>query len=376
MTQIKDSQLNANTIAMSFENLKDPRRTNKGNLCYPLTEIVFLVISAVISGSNDWTSIEVFGKSQLEWLRKFFPYKSGIPSHDTLGTVFALIDSQNFNDCFVKWINLVVNLSDEEIIAIDGKRLRGSYDTASGKAAIHMVSAFAATNGICLGQVATDKKSNEITAIPKLLELLDIKGCIITIDAMGCQKKIAEEIRKKEADYLFGVKGNQEELSEQVQKIFSIEKGAIDQITDCGHGRVETRKCTVIDNLTFLDGKEEWKDLKSVIKIESERFNKLSGIKSNETRYYISSLKSTPEKFNQIVRKHWSIENNLHWVLDVTFNEDKSRKRKDNSALNFNIITKIAMSMIKEDTDKKTSMVKKRYKAALDQKYREIILKV
>lgn len=339
MTQIKDSQLNANTIVMSFENLKDPSRTNKGNLCYPLIEIVFLVISAVISGSNDWTSIEVFGKSQIEWLRKFFPYKNGIPSHDTIGTVFAVIDSQNFNDCFVKWINLVVDLSGEEIIAIDGKRLRGSYDTASSKAAIHMVSAFAATNGICLGQVSTDKKSNEITAIPKLLDILDIKGCIITIDAMGCQKKIAEEIRKKDADYLFGVKGNQEELSEQVQKMFSIEKGVTDQITDCGHGRVETRKCTVIDNLTFMDGKEEWKDLNSVIKIEAERFDKLSGIKSNEIRYYISSLKSTPERFNQIVRKHWSIENNLHWVLDVTFNEDKSRKRKDNSAFNFNIGT-------------------------------------
>lgn len=376
MTQEFDSQNYSNTVAMSFKDLKDPRRTNKGNLCYPLVEIVFLVISAVISGSNDWTAIEVFGKSQLDWLRKFFPYENGVPSHDTLGTVFAAIDNQSFNDCFVNWINLAVSLSNDEIIAIDGKRLRGSYDTFSSKAAIHMVSAFAADNGVCIGQVTTDKKSNEITAIPKLLKLLDIKGCIITIDAMGCQKEIAKDIRKKGADYVLAVKGNQKELSQQVQKMFSIEDGTSEQNTDCGHGRVEIRKCTVIDNLTFLDCKKEWKDLNCVIKIEAERFDKLSKKQSNETRFYISSLRNSPERFNQIIRKHWAIENNLHWVLDVNFGEDKSRKRKDNSAINFNMITKIAMAMIKNDKDKKTSMIKKRYKAALDQKYREIILKV
>jgi len=375
MQSSKDQQ-ESNLFIKSFSSLKDIRRVTKGNLRYPLIEMVFLVISAVVSNSNDWTSIATFGESQLEWLRKFFPYKDGTPSHDTLGTVFSMIDHKQFSDCFVEWVSAVVNICNGEIIAIDGKKLRGSYDTSSSKAAIHMVSAFAVENGICIGQVTTDKKSNEITAIPKLLELLAIKGCVITIDAMGCQKKIVEKIIENEADYVIAVKENQKELSEQVKKMFSIEEGTTEESIDVDHGRIENRKCTVVENLKFFDVKNDWAGIKSVIKIESKRFDKLHETTQRETRYYISSLIASPERINYIVRHHWNVENKLHWVLDVNFNEDKSRRRKGNSPSNFNMIAKIAMTMLKNDENKKDSMAQKRYRAALNTNYREELLKV
>ncbi len=369
--RLQDSQ---KLTVNSFYQLTDPRHKKKGNFRYPLIEIVFLVISAVVSGSDDWTHIESFGKRQLEWLKKHFPYKNGTPSHDVLGELFASLDSDKFCDCFTTWINLVSEICDGEIIAIDGKRIRGSYDNASTKAAIHMVFAYVAENGVCLGQVATDAKSNEITAIPKLLDVLAIKGCTITIDAMGCQKGIVKKIHKDGGDYVIAVKENQKKLSEQIKKMFELNKGDFHESVDAGHGRIETRRCTAIDNLVFFDDKETWTGLKSVIKIESERFDKLHGVTQNETRYYISSHKADAEKLNYIIRKHWSIENQLHWVLDVTFNEDKSRRRKDNSASNFNMISKIALATLKRDGNKKKSLNKKRYEAALDSKYRETLM--
>ena len=359
----------------SFETLPEPRRTNKGNFRYPLTEIIFLVISAVISSANDWSSIATFGKSQLDWLRRFFPYKNGTPSHDILGELFASIDHDKFNECFVDWIKSVQDIVEESVIAIDGKRLRGSYDKGSSKAAIHMVSAFAAENCICLGQKLTDTKSNEITAIPKLLNILELKGSTVTIDAMGCQKDIVQQLHQEKANYVIAVKENQKELFEQVKKMFEINQGLSSQDIDSGHGRIETRKCTVVDQLQFLDTKEQWAGLKSVVKIYSERIDKSNGKTQNETRYYISSCKPDPEKLNYIVRKHWSIENQLHWVLDVTFNEDNSRRRVKNAASNFNIILKTAMVILKKDGDKTISLARKRYKAALECSYREKLLK-
>lgn len=359
----------------SFDALTDPRRTCKGNFRYPLIEIIFLVISAVVSDSNDWTSIESFGKRQLKWLKKFFPYENGTPSHDILGELFGAIDDDEFCECFLFWVNQICEINQGEVIAIDGKRIRGSYDKGSAKAAIHMVSAFAADNGICLGQVATDAKSNEITAIPALLDLLTIKGCTVTIDAMGCQKEITTKILEACGNYVIAVKENQKELLEQVKKMFDINKGEIDQCIDAGHGRVEDRKCTAIDNLKFFDGKEQWPGLKSVIRIESKRFSKLHNIMQKETRYYISSHKAEAKKLNKIIRKHWAIENQLHWVLDVTFNEDSSRRRKDNSASNFSVIYKIALAILRKDEDRKKSLAKKRYEAALDPNYREMLLK-
>jgi predicted transposase YbfD/YdcC len=256
-----------------FDPLKDPRRTNKGNHQHLLADMVFLVISAVISGAVDWTHIEVFGKSQIDWLRKFRPFKNGIPSHDILGNVFASIDSKQFTECFIDWVNSIADITEGEVVAIDGKRIRGASNHSDTKSAIHVVSAFAADNCLSLGQVETSKKSNEIEAIPRLLDLIVTKGCIVTIDAMGCQKEIAKKIIDGKADYILAVKENQKELHEQVKKMFQgIAKQNTNTQTDSGHGRVETRTCNVVDNLTFMDEKEDGKT-----KHESKKIQGLNG---------------------------------------------------------------------------------------------------
>lgn len=355
--------------------LKDPRRVSKGNFIYPLNEIFFLVISAVISGTEDWTGIAMFGETKLNWLRRFLPYENGTASHDVLGKLFARIDVENFQEVFIKWINFISKFTDGEIIAIDGKTMRGSGDSNISNSAIHVVSAFAAKQGLCFGQTVVSKKSNEIVAIPKLLDMLAIQGAVVTIDAMGCQKEIAKKIIKKGADYVLMVKDNQKDLNEQVEKIFElyIDKNS-DETIDSGHGRVETRKCEMIDDLRFLDDSEQWYKLKSVIKISSIRYVKKTKKQSQETRYYITSLPKNSKKLNHIIRSHWSVENTLHWRLDVVFNEDKLSKRKDNSAPNFNIISKLAMTLIDKEKSKKISLRKKRLLAAWNDDFREKIL--
>ena len=239
-----------------------------------------------------------------------------------------------------------------------------------------MVTAFACENEICLGQVATEEKSNEITAIPKLLDMLTLAGTTVTIDAMGCQTDIAGKIIDKEADYVLAVKENQKELYEQVKKVFKITKERDrHEDTDSGHGRIETRMCSVIDNLEFLDGKENWEELKTIIMVESEQYDQMTHKQATETRYYISSSRMNAEKFNSSIRNHWYIENKLHWVLDVNFKEDYGRKRNGNSASNFNALTKIAMAYLKNgETNRNTSLAANRFKAALDTKFREKIL--
>lgn len=367
-----------NLLLSSFSDLTDPRRQNKGNVQHRLIDMIFLVISAVVSGADTWQHIELFGKSQINWLRKYAAFENGIPSHDTLGRVFSAIDFNQLSHCFVEWTKQVSKLSGGEVVAIDGKTLRGSYDKANNKQAIHMVSAFACSNNVCIGQIITEEKSNEITAIPELLKILAIKGCIVTIDAMGCQKEIAQSILDKEADYVLAVKKNQSELYEQVKKLFTITKPTdYAKTEDCDHGRVETRTCTVISDLTFLDldENEYWPGLKSVLKLESIRYDKLSGDTESDIRYYITSCNPNAEQLNSAIRQHWKIENNLHWILDVNFNEDAQRKRAGQSAENFNVLTKIAMSFLKNTVNqKKTSMTGKRYKAALSSDYREKVL--
>lgn len=267
-----------------FSSLPDPRRTNKGHLLYPFEEILFLTISAVLSGCNDWTSITLFGRTKLDWLRNFLPYQKGIPSHDVLGKVFAALDPVQFNLCFTQWISSLSGLITGEVVAIDGKRICGSGDKGAQKAALHVVSAYAAGNRICLGQRAVDDKSNEITAIPELLNLVDIKGCTVTIDAMGCQKSIAGAIIEKEADYILMVKDNQKGLKEQLEKVFSSTTGAsVEHTLDMGHGRIEHRDCLVTDRISFLDGREEWTGLKTIAKIISRRILKQTGKESTET---------------------------------------------------------------------------------------------
>ena len=330
-----------------FEQMTDPRRTNKGNYYYPLNEILFLVISAVISGSDGWTSIEVFGKAKLAWLRQFLPYKNGIPSHDILGKLFARLSADEFTVCFTNWINSISDLTEGDVVAIDGKTIRNSNDDTSSKSAIHLVSAYASEHRICLGQEAIHEKSNEITAIPKLLEILTIKGCVVTVDAMGCQKKIAEDIIGKEADYILMVKDNQKNMKMQIEESFKTQKiNEVNTTTDFGHGRIETRTCEVLDDLSFLKKRKDWKNMKCIVRITSQRIIKKTQKESVEQRYYISSLTADAKKANHAIRSHWGIENNLHWNLDVIFREDNSLKKKGNSPMNSNIITKIALTHI------------------------------
>lgn len=359
-----------------FSNLEDPRRTNKGHFYYPLNEILFLVISAVVSGFEDWTSIQIFGNAKLDWLRRFFPYTHGIPSHDVIGKLFSRLDPIRFNECFIKWVNSISELTNGEVVAIDGKTIRGSGDADIVHSAFHVVSAYAAGNRLCLGQVTVDQKQNEIVAIPEILDMLSIQGCIVTTDAMGCQKEIASKIIEGKADYVLMVKENQKELKSQVEKMFRLQKDCKkDETIDAGHGRIETRICQVINDLTFMDDIEQWQGLKSVAQVISQRIIKKTGKTSEEVRYYISSMNACPVKMNHIIRSHWSVENNLHWVLDVVFNEDESLKKKDNSPANFNIITKVALTLLEKEQSFKASKNGKRHNAALDDTYREKVLK-
>ncbi len=358
-----------------FSGMKDPRRTSKGHHLYPLEEILFLCISAVISGMDDWTSITMFGHLKLSWLRQYLPYQRGIPSHDVLGKVFAALDPVQFSTCFRDWVNSMAELTGGEVIAIDGKTICGSDNKDLGKSALHVVSAYASGNRLCLGQEAVGEKSNEITAIPALLKLLTVKDCIVTIDAMGCQKTIAGTIIEKEADYILMVKDNQQELKEQVEKVFTMNpKTEADIDLDFGHGRIEKRTCQAIDNLTFLDDKEDWPGLKSIAKVISERTDKRSGKKSTEMRYYISSLPARPKVIGNAIRRHWAVENNLHWPLDMVFKEDNSLKKKGNSPLNYNIIAKMALTIIERETESKSSKPQKRKRAALDDEFRSKLL--
>lgn len=345
----------------------------KGNFLYPLEEILFLTISAIVSDAKSWEQIRVFAEDQQGWLRKFYPYENGIPSADVLERVFARLDTDVFNECFLAWVSEKTGLLREEIVALDGKTARGSK--FSGSPSLHMVSAFAAGNRITLGQVAVEGKSNEITAIPKLLDLLTVKGCIVTADAMGCQKEIASKIREKRADYILQVKGNQKTLLEQLKNVFALAKTAsTDHQQDFGHGRIESRTCSVVTDLGFLDDKVDWKDMRSIIRLERKTVHKKDSKQSSQTSYYISSARSSAEKFSQAIRSHWAIENNLHWSLDVLFQEDASLKKKGNSAKNFNIMAKIALYMIEKERTQKTSRIGKMKKCAYNQEFREKIL--
>ena len=374
MTSSKHAQKKYPVFQEIFDGLPDPRRSNKGNYIYPLNELLFLTIAGVISGMDGWTAISNFGKIKLDWLRLHFPFEAGIPSHDVLGGLFARIDPNKFNECFIEWINTLSEITKGEVIAFDGKTIRNSDEKKTGKSALHVVSAYATTNRVCLGQYCVDQKSNEITAIPKLLDLLIIKDSIVTIDAMGCQKKIAKKNKEKEADYLLMVKGNHKFLKQQVEATFKQQtKIQTDKNHDLGHGRIEIRTCQVTEDLSLIKNIAEWKGIKSLVKVTSERTDKQRGKYSKEVRYYISSLTANANRFNQIVRQHWRVENNLHWVLDVVFKEDQSLKKKGYSALNFNMINKVALTLIDKDESKKSKILK-RQSAALDDNYRAKLL--
>jgi len=348
-----------------FGQLDDPRIERKK--LHPMPEILMLTLCAVICGAESWDDMEAFGKAKLVFLRQYLPYESGIPSDDTLRRFFRAIDTTQFQRLFVEWVRAW--LSPEvagKVVAIDGKTLRGSHD--GGQSPIHLVSAFASEAGIVLGQVKTSEKSNEITAIPELLDWLDVRGAIVTIDAMGCQKAIAEKIIDKGGDYLLALKGNQSSLHDDVCLHFeqpapaSLARMTSAETIDKGHGRIEVRQCRLSTDIDWLRGRHpEWKNLSSIVAIDSQRI--IGNTTTQETRYFISSSQAPAARMLAAVRLHWGIENQLHWVLDMSFGEDQSRIRKDNAPTNVAIIRHAALNMIRK-TPKNRMSVKRMRKAA------------
>lgn len=366
-----------------FEMLTDPRveRTKR----YPLIEIILLIIAGTVSGCDGWKSLKDFGEAKLEWLRKFLPYKDGIPVDDTLARVMRKIETKEFQACFMKWVQSVSKATLGDVVAIDGKTLRRSHNRQDGVPAIHMVSAWSSENGLVLGQEKTAEKSNEITAIPQLLEVLELKGCIITIDAMGCQTAIAAKIIQKKADYILALKGNQGKLHVEVTDFFKtalaadfkhVEHDYFEE-HDAGHGRIEYRQCWAITPCEdSFPSFKKWPGLKSLIMIKSRREFKDGLTKDTEdTRFYIASIEPNAKKTLTAVRQHWGIENKLHWTLDMTFREDESRIRTEASPENFAIMRHIALNLIKNDTSRNASMKRKRFMAALEDDFRETIIK-
>lgn len=361
------------TLIEHFSILEDPRDPSKCR--HQLIDMVVIAIAAVLCGANDLANIEAFGKAKIEWFRRFLDLDNGIPSHDTFGRVFALLSPKAFQTCFRSWIDSVRNIYEEEVIAIDGKTLRRSHDRKGGLGPLHIVSAWATRNGLVLGQQATDAKSNEITAIPELLEVLLLKGCIVTIDAMGCQKKTAQQIRDQGGDYVLALKGNQGTLADEVEEAF-IDADAKDyegMVTDYhetserGHGRVETRRYWTLGNLDGVSEAKHWKDLDMIGMVQAER--EYDRKTSSEYRFYIGSIGTDAKRFANAVRSHWAVENNLHWSLDVAFREDDSRIRERNLAENAAVLRHIALGLLKADKSKKASIKTKRLTAGWNEDY-------
>jgi predicted transposase YbfD/YdcC len=357
--------------------LPDPRVV--GRTAHHLVDILVLTVCAVLCGADDWEAVEMWGDAKLKWLRQYIPLKNGIPSHDTIGRVFSALDSVTFQDCFTRWVATICGSLEGQVVAIDGKTMRGSHYQRLGKKAIHMVSAFASEQGITLGQLKTEEKSNEITAIPELLAMLALKGSIVTIDSMGCQTAIAETIIEKEADYVLALKGNQGNLHEQVADFFEIAEQHAYKNLDAkpyvtcekGHGRIESRRVVALSTKD-LEGIKAWPGLKSMIMVESVR--EIGETRTSERRFYISSLAPNSKRTGEAIRAHWAIENSLHWCLDVTFKEDGSRTRTGYAAENFNIIRKITMNLLRQDLTMKRSIPKKRLYAALHDEYLSTVL--
>ena len=349
---------------------------------HKLSDILLLTICAVISGAEGWEDIEDFGKAHLDFLKQYGDFEHGVPVHDTIARVVACINPKKFHECFINWMRDCHSSENGDIIAIDGKTLRRSYDKSRRRGAIHMISAFSTMNSLVLGQIKTDEKSNEITAIPELLNMLDIKGKIITTDAMGCQKDIAEKIRNQGGNYLFSVKGNQGRLQKAFEEKFPLKelnnpKYDSYATTEKGHGREETRLHIVSDVPDkLIDFSFEWKDLKKLCVAVSFRSEKDSGKKEPEmlVRYYISSADLTTEKFAIAVRSHWDVENKLHWRLDVTMNEDDCRIRRGNAAELFSGIRHIAVNILTENKEFKAGLRRKMRRAAMDREYLASVL--
>jgi len=364
------------TTLEGFDQLEDPRSDR--DLQYSFEGMLFLILTAVVSDCNSSTEISFFGSMHLQWYQRHGHFLDGrTPSHDTVGDLLKRLDPEAFQICFTSWMTRLCDLSDGDLLVVDGKRLRGSYDRLDGKEAIHMVSLWSRENQMVLGQLAVDDKSNEITAIPLLLKILDIEGATVSIDAMGCQREIAKQIREHKAHYLLGLKGNQPTLLEEVEMAFVHHKFSSSHQDDTkGHGRVETRVCDVIDDPALIHRHQQWDDLASLIRIRSSTYHVLEDKTTEQVRFYISSLAKDAKGFNDLVRGHWSIENQLHWCLDVSFGEDASRVRKGHGDQNMAIIRRAALTLCKMDNSSKWSLKLKRKAAAYSDAYREKLLRL
>lgn len=367
------SEPGSSSIAAHFRRLPDPRvrRTRR----HSLEAILVITLCAVICGADDWVSIAHFGHAKRKWFRRFLALPHGIPSHDTFGRVFAALDPEAFKAAFLAWVQTVAALLPGDVIAIDGKTLRQTFDKASDKAAIHMVSAWATAQGVCLGQVKTDAKSNEITAIPKLLDVLALADRIVTIDAMGCQTAIAQAIQAKGGDYVLSLKGNQTLLHDDIRTFFvDAEAHAFAGIphttaetVDGDHGRIEVRRAWATDDLAWLEGRPRWSGLRSVLRVDAERT--VGERTSCETRFFLSSLPPDAALLARAVRSHWAIENSLHWVLDVAMNQDKTRIRTGHAPENLAILHHVALNLLKQERTAKLGIKNKRLAAGWEHDY-------
>lgn len=365
------------SLIKHFSEIKDFRLERKK--LHQLMDIIVLTVCASLSGAEGWEAIEEFGHNKLDWLRRFVPLKNGVPSHDCLAYVISRLSPKEFQRCFMNWVNAIREELPDEVIAIDGKTARRSHDRKRGQNPLHMVSAWGCANRLVLGQEATEEKSNEITAIPKLLALLELKGCIVTIDAMGCQRAIAEQIVDQGGDYCLGLKGNQGELHEAAddffttarQENFNAVKYDYHEEIDQGHGRLEIRRYWITEELCTLPNLELWKGLCSIGLVERECH--VGDQVTLEQRYFINSTKADAKIFAHAVRSHWGVENRLHWRLDVVFREDDSRIRKGNAAAIMTTIRHVCINLFQQETSK-LSMKKKKLKAAWNDEYRSKLL--